>query len=78
MGGLDSINISCFSKEFIITDLIYSNPYIIPNYAQIDYPLHILFFQSYVTVFVIISEYPISLYIYISIYMLCMCIYICI
>lgn len=34
MGGLDSINISCFSKEFVITDLIYSNPYIIPNYAN--------------------------------------------
>ena len=75
MGGLDSINISCFSKEFIITDLIYSNPYIIPNYAQIDYPLHILFFQSYVTVFVIISEYPISLYIYINIYVVHVYIY---
>lgn len=74
MGSLDSINILCFSKELVITDLIYSSPYIIPNFAH--YPLHFLFFQSYITVFVIISEYPISLYIYINIYVVCVCVYI--
>ena len=74
MGSLDSINISCFSKELVITDLIYSNPCIIPNYAQQIILCIFYFFQSYVTVFVIISEYPISLYIYISIYMLCVCV----
>ena len=42
----------------------------------IDYPLHFLFFQSYVTVFVIISEYPISLYICIYQYICCACVYI--
>lgn len=72
MGSLDSINISCFSKELVITDLIYSSPYIIPNFAH--YPLHFLFFQL---CYYICDYFRISyVYIYTSIYMLYVCIYI--